>query len=57
MFIIYVNDIPDMSSRSVRLSQFSDDLEIWTHAANVKLGKTNLSKALNLLKPGAPNGG
>ena len=50
LYIIYVNDIPDMSSLSVRLSQFSDDLGIWTHAANVKWGKTNLSKAFKLIE-------
>ena len=33
-FIIYVNDIPDMSSFNVRLSPFADDIGIWTHATN-----------------------
>ena len=34
LFIIYVNDIPDTSSLNVRISQFADDMGIWTHAAN-----------------------
>ena len=55
LFIIYVNDIPDMSSLNVRLSQIADDMGIWTHAANANWIKIKLSKVLKL-KHGAPNG-
>ena len=44
LFIIYVNDIPDMSSLNVRLSQFADDMVIWAHATNAKWVKAKLSK-------------
>ena len=40
LLIIYVNDIPDMSSLNVRLSQFADDMGIWA----------KLSKALKLIE-------
>ena len=50
LFIIYVNDIPDMSWLKVRLSQFADDMGIWTHAANAKWIKIKLSKALKLIE-------
>ena len=50
LFIIYVNDIPDMSSLKVRFSQFADEMVIWTHAANAKLIKIKLSKALTLIE-------
>ena len=51
-FIIYVNDIPDMSSLKVRLSQSADDTGIWTHAANAKWVKIKLglSKALTFIE-------
>ena len=56
LFIIYVNDIPDMSSLNVRLSQFADDMGIWTHATNAKWVKVKLSRALKLIEGyGAPN--
>ena len=45
-FIIYVNDIPDMTSLNARLSQFADDMGIWTHAANTKWIEIKLPKAL-----------
>ena len=35
-FIIYANDISDMSSLNVRLSQFVDDMGILAHATNAK---------------------
>ena len=50
LFIIYVNDIPDMSSLNVRLSQFADDMGIWAHATNAKWVKAKLSKALKLIE-------
>ena len=50
LFIIYVNDFPDMSSLDVRLSQFADDMRIWTHAANAKWVKVKLSKTLKLIE-------
>ena len=49
-FIIYVNDIPDMSSLNVKLSQFADDMGIWAHATNAKWVKAKLSKALKLIE-------
>ena len=49
-FIIYVNDIPDMSSLNVRLSQFADDMGIWAHATNAKWVKAKLSNALKLIE-------
>ena len=50
LFIIYVNDIPDMSSLNVKLSQFADDMGIWAHATNAKWVKAKLSKALKLIE-------
>ena len=50
LFIIYVNDIPDMSSLNVRLSQLADDMGIWAHATNAKWVKAKLSKALKLIE-------
>ena len=50
LFIIYVNDIPDMSLLNVRLFQFADDMGIWTHATNAKWVKAKLSKALKLIE-------
>ena len=38
-----------MSSLEVRPPQFTDDMEIWTHAANAKWIKIKLSKALKLI--------
>ena len=48
LFIIYVNDAPDMSSLNVRLSQFADDMGILTHTTNSKWVKAKLSTALKL---------
>ena len=39
-----------MSSLNVRLSQFADDMGIWTHATNAKWVKAKLSKALKLIE-------
>ena len=39
-----------MSSLKVRLSQFADDMGIWTHASNAKWIKIKLSKALKLIE-------
>ena len=42
LFIIYVNDIADMSSLNVRLSQFADDMGIWNTCSQCQMykGKT-----------------
>ena len=48
-FIIYVNNIPDMSSLNIRPSQFAGDIGISTHAINIKR-MIKLSQALKFIK-------
>ena len=50
LFIYYVNDIPDLGPTGCNLSQFADDMGIWTHAKSAKALRLRLSKALKLME-------
>ena len=50
LFIIYVNDIPDLTEANVRMCQFADDMGLWTHAKNIKAVEIRLGKALSMIE-------
>ncbi len=50
LFILYVNDIPVKAANKTNISQFADDMGIWTHARSEKAIELRLSKALSELE-------
>ena len=47
LFILYVSDIPQPLDAQVNLSQFADDIAIWTQTLGVRSINLRLQKYLN----------
>ena len=50
IYIIYVNDLPEEIKHDCSLSQFADDIAIWTSAYTRAFSTHKLQKAVNMLE-------